>query len=238
MFYHPEGKMFRFKQFTVDDAVSTMKVGTDAVLLACWAEVGDCENILDAGTGCGVIALICAQRSKAFVTGIDIHPESVEQAGNNFRASSWRNRLYANHSSLQDYQPVVKPDLLITNPPFFRNSLRPASQIRNRARHCEELSHEGLVSHAARLLTPTGRLTLVLPAFEHQAFEQIARVSGFSPMRKTFVQSLRGEAPIRILATYGFACSEPVITHLAIQDADGRYTADYRQLTREFYLNF
>lgn len=110
--------MFRFKQFSVDDAASTMKVGTDSVLLASWAEVSDCRQILDVGTGCGVIALICAQRSNAFVTGIDIHAASVSQAEENFRASPWSNRLMAEESALQDFLTDVKPDLVIANPRF------------------------------------------------------------------------------------------------------------------------
>ncbi len=230
--------MFRFKQFSVDDAASTMKVGTDSVLLASWAEVSDCRQILDVGTGCGVIALICAQRSNAFVTGIDIHAASVSQAEENFRASPWSNRLMAEESALQDFLTDVKPDLVIANPPFFRNSLRPANRLRNRARHCGELTYNDLISHAARLLVPTGRLSVIIPAFEQGAFEEIARQSGFFLLQKTFVQSLAGEAPIRVMATYGFVPAGPVVTHLAIQGGGGSYTDDYRQLTRDFYLNF
>lgn len=63
---------FRFKQFSVEDSLSAMKIGTDSVILGAWADVIDAKNIMDVGTGCGLLALMCAQRSDALITAIDI----------------------------------------------------------------------------------------------------------------------------------------------------------------------
>ena len=49
---------FQFKQFTVQQKRSAMKIGTDGVLLGAWVSLENTpESILDIGTGTGVIAL-------------------------------------------------------------------------------------------------------------------------------------------------------------------------------------
>jgi tRNA1Val (adenine37-N6)-methyltransferase len=154
-------KPFRFKQFSVDDSKCAMKVGTDAVLLGAWADVTCAETILDIGTGCGLIALMAAQRSNAHITAIDIDESTTLQSKENFLSSPWHDRLEAIH--IEQFQPDYLFDLIICNPPFFKNALKTPFHERNLARHNDSLSFESLVSHVNILLSENGKFFFILP---------------------------------------------------------------------------
>lgn len=230
--------MFSFKQFVIEDDRSTMKVSTDSVILGAWANVGAAKRILDVGTGCGVLALMCAQRSCACITGIDIHLPSIVQANENFRKSPWDDRLQAKHTALEDYKDESF-DYIITNPPFFINSLKVKNPTRNLARHADEFQHQLLLFHCKKLLSQIGTLGILLPAFEAQRFDKKAIHYGFFPKRKLFVSS-REESDFYIVAIEYSFYEEPCLSESLIIYANetNAYTSEYCWLTKEFYLNF
>ena len=143
--------MFRFKQFAVRQDRCPMKVGTDGVLLGAWAEVrpGD-RRMLDVGTGTGLIALMLAQRSAAWITAVDIDVECATQAAENFAASPWADRLDAVSVAVQRYDPVEKFDLIVSNPPYYVDSLLSPDEGRNTARHAAGLPFGELAAAVAR----------------------------------------------------------------------------------------
>jgi len=143
---------FRFKQFSIKNDASAMKVGTDGVLLGAWARTVS-GRVLDVGTGTGLIALMIAQREpSAFITAIDIDAPSVEEASYNFFASPWSERL---SSSLCDFRTMEGCfDQIISNPPFFIDSLKSSDSRRSDARHTDTLSQDDMIS--AVVLTPAG----------------------------------------------------------------------------------
>ena len=163
---------FKFKQFTVYHDRSTMKVGTDGVLLGAWTPfTGKEKHVLDIGTGCGLVALMLAQRiHNAQITGIDIDVASVGQANENFQASPWPERLKAELVPVQELscQTDLRYDLIVSNPPFFVSSLPNPRQERMQARHTCTLSHEDLLHAVVALLEPQGTFALVLPVHEGQ----------------------------------------------------------------------
>ena len=143
--------MFRFKQFAVRQDRCPMKVGTDGVLLGAWAEVrpGD-RRMLDVGTGTGLIALMLAQRSAAWITAVDIDVECATQAAENFAASPWADRLDAVSVAVQRYDPVEKFDLIVSNPPYYVDSLLSPDEGRNTARHAAGLPFGELAAAVVR----------------------------------------------------------------------------------------
>ena len=162
--------MFRFKRFSVDDDGCTMKVGTDAVLLACLAHSSTQfaeQRILDIGTGCGVIALITAQRfEKAQIVGIDIDEGSCLMAASNFEHSPWSHRLEARCGDVRNLAETEQYTMILSNPPYFHNSLKSSEKSRNLARHNDSLPIEHLLESAQRLLSPGGLLWTILPIAE------------------------------------------------------------------------
>ncbi|WP_300106547.1 methyltransferase [uncultured Alistipes sp.] len=232
--------MFRFKQFTVCQDRCPMKVGTDAVLLGAWVGVRATDRrVLDIGTGTGVIALMLAQRSEARITAIDIDPACAEQASGNFAASSWGDRLETQCLPVQQYKPAELFDLIVSNPPYFVDSLRSPDEGRNTARHAVDLTFEELTTAALRLLAPGGRFALVLPPAEMQRFKSTS-LGRLFPARWCEICSTPRRGVRRILAEFvAEPTLPPSVERLVIENGGpDSYTPEYRQLTGAFYLKF
>lgn len=230
---------FRFKQFEVCHARCAMKVGTDGVLLGAWAK---CEGrrFLDAGTGSGLIALMLAQRFlDAVIDSIDIDADAVSQAQENFGHSPWSKRLTCRQISLQHLAQEVSNyyDAIVSNPPYFVDSLKNPNQQRQKARHTDTLSYEDLLLAAKKLLTDRGELSLILPAESEAIILSLATTIGFHPTRLVHVYSKPGKPVKRILIALSkrndLPCEE---SHFYIESDSSPRSNEYAALTKEFYL--
>ena len=235
--------MFRFQQFSVAHSRSTMKVGTDGVLLGAWADVHAARRILDIGTGCGLIALMAAQRNPtAHITAIDIDQASIDEATKNFQASPFATRLHALCADIQAFsrQPdTIQYDCILSNPPFFTESLRSPNPVRAAARSVEGgLSFTTLIESAARLLAPAGSLQIILPYQEAPRILGIAIGAGLHLLRRTDITTKATKPPRRTLLHWTNAPTSAPILHdqLHLANNDGSRSASYQALTKEFYL--
>lgn len=231
---------FRFKQFTIRQDSAAFAVGTDSVLLGAWAGVSGVRHVLDIGTGTGLLALMLAQRSNAFICAIDIDRSSYEQALENIHNSPWKERIEIIHSSLQDFSPPQKFDLLISNPPFFRDSLHSPEKGKTISRHDALLSLEELASAIPGLLNKDGRFCLVLPLEESRLFENLGSEEGLYPARILGVRPTPRHPVKRRLMEFVLQTPDaPSYSEIAIEEgARHTYTRDYRELTKDFYLAF
>ena len=216
-----------------------MKVGTDGVLLGAWCPKG--THVLDIGTGSGLIALMAAQRfPEASVDAIDIDEAAVEQARENFAASPWTERLHAYQSSLQDWQ-APEYDLIVSNPPYFQNSLKNPDKARQTARHTDTLSYSELLSHSARLLSENGTLELILPAEAEQEILTLAARHSLCLTRITCVYSKESKPARRVLMRFEKSTNRetgvrPLEDTLVLENETGGRSAAYQELTKDFYL--
>ena len=170
---------FHFKHFSLFHHLSTMKVGTDAILLGRWVEVRTSNVVLDIGTGCGLLPLMLSQKGVAHVDAVDIDSASIEEATVNFEASQWRDKLKAYCTDIVDFTTETKYDLIISNPPFFNRFSKCDSERKSRARHNDAgLSYTTICQEVCRLMKPDGRLSVVLPFDVMQEFLKTAE--GFS----------------------------------------------------------
>lgn len=232
-------RLFRFKQFSVRHELSAMKVGMDGVLLGTWAAVDGARRILDAGCGCGLIALMCAQRNAgARIDAIDVHALSVEEASFNFAASPWSGRLDA---SVCDFMKWRKTgyDVIISNPPFFKSGLEVPVTDRETARHSAALSPEALLRHGAGLLSEKGRISLVATPEWEADLASVCVSYGLAVTRLCRVRGSESGYVKRVLMEFSpAACGRYSETELSVESAPGIYTEAYKTLTEEFYLNF
>ena len=232
---------FRFKKFTVYHDKCAMKVGTDAVLLGAWADTSFCRNILDIGTGTGIIALMLAQRSQATVEAIDIDKEACVQATENAAASPYTERIKVVHASCADFaasNQQKRYDLIVSNPPYFINSLKCPDNKRTVARHTDTLLLSDLIREAQTLLSPSGRIALVLPYERLEEVKALASANHLYICRQTDVIPTPGAAPKRLLVE--LSTTEENIKNrdtLTIEEARHQYTPEYIALSKEFYLN-
>lgn len=217
---------------------STHKVGTDGVLLGAWVDCERCHAILDAGTGSGVIALMMAQRTPpgTRIEAIDLNPDDAEQARENVAASPWPEKVAVHHVRLQDFESSPF-DLIISNPPFFENSAKPPSASRAQARHTDTLSQEELLAHSLRLLTPHGKLAVVLPDAEGRKFVQLAESRGWYCCRMCFFHSRESKPAERVLLELTREHAPLKQEKLVLYEGDSlTWTMAYRALTGNFYL--
>lgn len=234
---------FQFKQFKIEQGDSAMKVGTDGVLLGAWANVSAGDRILDVGTGSGVIALMIAQRTNllAEIDAIEIDTKSYQQAVNNFNNSKYHSKTKAFNVSFQDFckNTSLRYDKIISNPPFFVNSLQAKNKARSLARHTEMLPFLDLILGAKKILTPTGTLSVILPTTEGAIFCDIAHQQGFFLSRKTAVFPNPEKPAKRFLLEFSILKCEPILSELTIENGIRHsYTEAYVELTKDFYLKF
>ena len=237
---------FRFKQFTIWHDKCAMKVGTDGVLLGAWAPIAvshqpSAVRILDIGTGSGLIALMLAQRChNAHIDAIDIDENAIEQAQENVQISNFKSQISNFVSRLQDWKPEIKYNLIVSNPPYFQNSLKNPDKGRELARHTDSLSYEELIVHSARLLTMLGQLALILPAEAETEIRELAARYGLSCTRVTRVYSKENKPARRVLIAFSRQPSavsrQPSEDYLVLEDEKGGRSAAYSELCKEFYL--
>ena len=223
-----------------------MKVGTDGVLLGAWAareasrnadlQVGD---VLDIGTGTGLIALMVAQKaSGARIIAIDVDADAVAQAKENVEASPWKDRIRVEHISLQDYTTDVRYSFILSNPPYFINSQKCPDRKRSLARHADTLPMETLMKCAARLLSSEGRLGIILPAEAAKEADRWAAVYGLFPLSRISIRTKSNKPVTRCILCYGMKPSGGVEeTSVELFDEDGNGSLWYRDLTSDYYLD-
>ena len=231
-------KVFCFKRFQIQHDRSSMKVGTDGVLLGSWCNVQGVNHVLDIGTGSGLIALIVAQRTYQEVTidAVESDQASAEQALENFKNSPWNIRLKIYHTLIQNWQPDTLYDAIVCNPPFFINGLASPNSRRSSSRHTVQLTHEDLLKAAKRLLAPLGRFSMILPYKEGKNFLILASKHGLFCSRITEVKSKKHNPVERLLLEFTFESKVREVKALTLNTDDGGRSRDYQQLVEDFYL--
>lgn len=228
---------FRFKRFSVGQEHCGMKVGTDGVLLGAWAAGG--RNILDAGTGSGVIALMMAQRfAGAGVTAIDIDQDACRQAAENVAASPFADRIKVECCSLQAHTASGRRyDAIVSNPPYFDNSLKASGSKRAMARHTDTLSYRDLMKSCRTLLDVDGTLSLVMPADIAERVISEASLVGMCLTRRCDVRTVMRKPAKRVLLSFStHFTGAPVCEEHSLLDAGGSRSDWYRKLTEDFYI--
>lgn len=228
---------FSFKQFTVRHDRCAMKVGTDGVLLGAWIDLNSSRRILDIGTGTGLIALMLAQRcSDARIIAVDIDSAAVEQAQENIQASPWKNRVEVLQQDICTYHPHGTFDTIVSNPPYFIDSLKCPDGQRSTARHTDTLDADRLIGKVSELLSPNGSFSIILPAEQTEDLIRVADEKGLYPSRQTWVITRPGLSPKRILMEFRKISTVFQPDELVIELERHVYSEEYIALTKEFYL--
>ncbi len=231
---------FDFKKFTIHQNKCSMKVGTDGVLLGAWTDINNAKKILDVGAGTALIAIMLAQRSNANIEGVEIDGVSYKQAVENVDNCAWKDRIKLHHTSFQSFysNTNAKFDLIVSNPPFFINSLKSVDNSRNFARHDQGLSHNQLLQGSSMIIAPNGKLSVIMPYNEGCKLISDAAKFNLFCLRKTFVRAKPGGHVKRMLIEFSkipAPCSE---NNMDIENASGGYSDSYKKITKDFYLAF
>lgn len=230
---------FQFRQFVVHQQRCAMKVGTDGTLLGAWAAApsGQCR-ILDIGTGTGLIALMMAQRyPEAEVTGIDIDEDAVTQAVENVSLSPFSERVRIYRQDIVNFTDIIGFDAIVSNPPYFVDSLACPDDQRTIARHAVSLTYEQLMHQVYRLLKDEGRFSVVVPSDCRAKIEAAACLEGFFTTRVCLIKTTPRKQPKRQLIEFQkHPVSELDISEGVIEVSPNVRSEWYQQLTKEFYI--
>ena len=230
---------FTFKQFRIMHRKSIMKVGTDGVLLGAFVDCKSANRILDIGTGTGLLCLMLAQKSNATIHGIDINAEAVEVAKFNVEQSNWHERIQIFHSSVQDFSPEEKYDLIVSNPPFYTTDVVAPEKGRALARHDISLNISELIASVDRLLAPNGRCYVIYPTEQCLQFEEEAKKLGLYANTRLYVSSHPDTPSIRTILEMSREKCEPICDTLFIENgARHDFSEKYKLLTKDYYLKF
>lgn len=240
---------FRFKQFEIEQDRCAMKVGTDGVLLGAWAQGG--RRILDIGSGTGLISLMMAQRfPEAEVVGIDMDADACGQAKENVMASPFRDRVEIVCCRLQDFgadgcaletaadlKSFGVFDAIVSNPPFFVDSLKNPDSKRTMARHTDSLPFRDLFAGVKRLLSDDGIFSAIVPVEVVEQFVAESCILGFYLIRKCGVKTVERKQPKRFMLSFAKHRISPYEEHVeTMMDSQGNRSEWYRKITEEFYL--
>ena len=236
-------EVFHFKQFDVRHDRSSMRVGTDGVLLGAWAGSAQLLSltthplVLDIGTGCGLITLMLAQRFPAMhITGIDIDLDSIEQARENVTDSPFADRIEIIHQQLETFTPPTLFSLIVSNPPFYEEDTVGYRESRNNARHTSSLTFEQLITDVDRLLCADGVFDVIIPYSAAERFIGIAAIHNLSLSRRCNIKGGETRPFKRSMLSFTRHPVQTCYTSLTLNDSQGHRSPDYQKLTDDFYL--
>lgn len=243
--------VFRFKRFMVSHGRSSMKIGVDAVLLGAWVNLSEAHRILDVGCGCGIIALMCAQRNEnSQIQAIDIDSDSIIEANENFLSSPWANRLSCRKTDFNDFcEENVNYDLIISNPPFFDSGIDNPESCRLRARHQDLLSPEILIRQGLKILCEGGIIAFIMPVINEDKLYKSLVGLNIKMERRLRVRGHSGAPVKRVLLEFkkdseskfspnGIVENKEYSEVINLEYSPGKPTESYIELCKDFYLKF
>jgi tRNA1Val (adenine37-N6)-methyltransferase len=233
--------MFQFKQFSVEQDRTAMKIGTDGVLLGAWTPIDNNPfSVLDVGTGTGIIALMLAQRSAAEqIDALEIDEDAYEQATDNFENSPWNDRLFCFHAGLDEFveEPEDEYDIIVSNPPFYSEDFKSNNEQRDLARFQDAMPFEQLIEAAALLLSEKGVFSVIIPFKDESTFLALAHKQELYPLKITRVKGTPTSETKRSLLAFSRNCNaDSTVEELIIETERHCYTPEYITLTKDFYL--
>lgn len=235
------GSIFKFKQFAVDQADCAMKINTDGVLLGAQVDINDCTRILDIGTGTGVIAMMLAQRQpQAYIDAVDIDSSAADRATSNFEESPFSERLRAFHCSFDELDKAKQYDLMVSNPPFFMNSLKNPDARKTIARHTDYSFFDKLITFASIQLVEEGRLSVIVPVDVSDYMVEVAKQFGLCRVNTVEIRSFADTEVIRHILTLQKTKRNLLdsIHGFIIYKDRGIYSDAYKSILQPFFLAF
>jgi len=234
---------FRFKQFTVNQEKTAMKVCTDACLFGAYISskeklaTNNQTSILDIGAGTGLLSLMIAQKLSGNIDAVEIDEDAYKQAQENFKSTAWKTRLSAFHADVTKLTFSKKYDIIISNPPFFTDSLKSNNEQKNIAKHTAFLSYTALASVAYSNLAGNGRFYILLPYKEFEVFEKIATKSQLAMIKRADIKPTPSSGYFRTIGVFTNAREQPITAEsLTIKDNNNKYTYEFIELLKDYYL--
>jgi tRNA1Val (adenine37-N6)-methyltransferase len=231
---------FQFKQFRIEQERCAMKVTTDACIQGAWTPVyRRVRRVLDIGAGTGLLSLMLAQKAPdIIIDGIELDAEAALQARANFNASAWNERLRLLEGDVCSHPFASKYGLIISNPPFFSNSLLSHKEQKNMARHTASLTYQSLFKSISDHLAEQGYAAILLPYPEYRQWNELLLQNGWAEFNRLFIRHTLQSETKRVISLFSKCEMSPVKEDiLTIKEEAGTYTREFRELLAPYYLD-
>ncbi len=230
---------FQFKKFRVNQDKCAMKISTDAVMLGALVDAEDKIEILEIGAGTGVVSLMLAQRfPKTIIHSVEIEQEAYQQCKDNFLESPFFNQLNIYHSAIQDFPVDQKFDLIVTNPPYYPDHLKPKDEARLKALHTDDLSFQELITEVKARLSQYGSLWIILPTRQMGEFSDLANRAGLKVSQSIQITDRPGKAVHRIICEFKWDVEQEITKSIYLKTVKSEPSPEYQELLTEFFLDF
>ncbi|HCA05634.1 methyltransferase [Chryseobacterium sp.] len=227
-------KPFTFKHFEIQQSKNVFRVGTDGVLLGVLADVENASEVLEIGTGTGLISLMLAQRNtKASFLGLDINEDAVLLTKTNFEHSPFYSRLKNIHQDLKTFETEKKFDLIVSNPPYFEESGSDKDKI---ARQTVELNFQQLIVASVKFLDDQGILSVIIPAEAGDDFIKTALENQLFLKRRINIKGIENSKTKRLVLEFSLAEMPVQESDFVIEKSPRQYSDLYLELTKEFHI--
>ncbi len=213
-----------------------MKISIDSVIIGSWAKTDNAKNILDIGTGTGILALMMAQKSEATIDAVEIDTVAYNEALENFTNSPFSKQIKCYNTDIKTFAPSNKYDLIISNPPYFDENVHSDNKQRDMARNTKSLSHDALFENIVRLLDDDGTFYLILPFSKDKIIKEIAAKSGLFCEKQLIISGKASKQVNRIVYQFSRKNSDTVTEQLFVYNEDGKYSEQFKWLTENYYL--
>ena len=235
---------FQFKQFTIHQENTAMKVCTDACLFGAWVsnkiELNEinADNILDIGCGTGLLSLMLAQKTQAQIDAVEIDKNAFIQAKENINLTEWKEQINIHHGSIIDFKSPKKYGLIICNPPFYENQLKSVNAARNKAMHATTLSYEDLIFVLKNNLSQGGSAAVLLPYYAVNKFEETLSNHQLFIYEKCNVAHSPKHPFFRKMVIFSGVKKDSLEYSISIKNNNNFYSEEFIQLLKDYYLNF
>lgn len=228
---------FQFKQFLVKQEKAAMRVSTDACIQGAWTPIeSSVKNVLDIGTGTGLLSLMLAQRDDNIaIDAIELDEHAADEANENVTASPFRERINIVQGDIRELSFDKLYDLIICNPPFFRDSLLGPTANRNTARHALSFSYADMFGVLEKFLAPRGYASILLPPVEQEHWEKLLQAHGWNIFHRLHVRPRSGIEVNRVVGLCSPDRRGSNVDELVIYD-DKNYTQQFSALLQPYYL--
>jgi len=224
-----------------------MKVTTDACLFGAWiaeevkSQKLKVKSVLDIGAGTGLLSLMVAQKnSEMKIDAIEIDNEATEQAKTNIESSPWKEQINILQDDIKGFSFEKDFDLIISNPPFYENEIRSATDSKNVAHHSENLTLKELLVIIKDNLSKTGSFFLLLPYKRNEEIKKLLKDHELSILKILFVRQSVKHDYFRIMLKgklNGQENMETEFNEMSIWDDSQQYTNEFKQLLKDYYLH-
>lgn len=227
---------FHFKQFSILHQTEGLKVNTDGCLLGALAKSESPKTCLDIGTGTGVIALMLAQKyPEAQVTAVELNALAFLQAQHNIEASPFNEKIQVINADILQFESTNQYDLIVCNPPYFKQHLKSANEHRNMALHNDHLPQDKLIKKVAQFLTIEGIFWAIYPPHQMETFILNVEQEGLFLNEIFRIENKAGQS-YRTICSFSKKRSEPLESTIILTNEQGQRSETFSKLMFDFYL--